>query len=62
MPAIRFESTASLRRFQKAIAVQWGFELHVFTNAYAVATNEIYLVDDAADDASRAGLQNQETD
>lgn len=48
VPEILLESTTPLRRFQKAIATQWGFEPHVFANAYAVATNEIYLMDHAA--------------
>lgn len=48
VPEILFESTTPLRRFREAIAPQWGFEPHVFTNAYAVATNEIYLTDHAA--------------
>jgi hypothetical protein len=45
-PEILFESTTPLSRFQNAIADQWGFRPHVFTNAYAVRTNEIYLTDD----------------
>lgn len=47
VPAVHFESATPLRRFQEAIATQWGFRPHVFVNAYAVARNEIYLMDDA---------------
>lgn len=48
LPAIRFESTTPLARFQDAMQGQWGFRPQVFVNAYAVASNEIYLTDDAA--------------
>ena len=47
-PEILLESTTPLGRFQDAIAAQWGFRPHVFTNAYAVRSNEIYLTDDPA--------------
>lgn len=47
-PAIFFQSTTPLRRFQNALAMQWGFEPPMFANAYAVAQNEIYLMDDAS--------------
>ena len=47
-PEILLESTTPLRRFQEAISAQWGFRPHVFTNAYAVRSNEIYLTDDPA--------------
>lgn len=47
-PEILLESTTPLRRFQDAMAAQWGFRPHVFTNAYAVRSNEIYLTDDPA--------------
>jgi len=46
-PAIFFESSTPLRQFQDAIATQWGFRPDVFANAYVVARNEIYLIDDA---------------
>jgi hypothetical protein len=45
-PAIYFESITPLRQFQDAIAAQWGFRPHAFANAYVVARNEIYLIDD----------------
>ena len=46
LPRIHFESTTPLVRFQKALASQWGFRAPRFSNAYAVASNEIYLTDD----------------
>jgi hypothetical protein len=47
VPAVLFESTTPLRRFQRATAPQWGFTPSVFANAYVLARNEIYLVDAA---------------
>jgi len=47
-PEILLESTTSLGRFQNAIELQWGFRPHVFANAYAVARNEIYLINSAS--------------
>lgn len=47
LPHILLESTTPLQRFQKAMAKQWGFVPHAFTNAYSAATNEIYLIDHA---------------
>ena len=48
VPEVLLESTTPLRRFQEAINSQWGFRPHVFANAYAVARNEIYLLDHPA--------------
>jgi hypothetical protein len=48
LPALRLASQTPLARFQDAIARQWGFRPHIVVNAYAVATNEIFL-DDSAD-------------
>jgi hypothetical protein len=48
VPTILLQSRTPLARFQDAIAVQWNFRPHVYTNAYAVARNEIYLMDDPA--------------
>lgn len=48
VPAVFLQSATPLRRFQDALATQWGFRPHVFANAYAVARNEIYLMDDAS--------------
>lgn len=48
VPAIFIESATPLKRFQEAISTQWKFRPHVFANAYAVARNEIYLMDDAS--------------
>ena len=45
-PAVFLESVTSVAQFGDAIAVQWGFRPHVFSNAYAVERNEIYLIDD----------------
>jgi hypothetical protein len=47
-PAIFLESRTPLAQFQDAIAAQWGFRPPRFTNAYAAARNEIYLIDDAS--------------
>ena len=47
LPAILLQSKTPLQRFQTALATQWGFEPPVFANAYAVAQNEIYMMDDA---------------
>jgi hypothetical protein len=48
-PAIRLESRTPLQRLQVAAERQWGFRPHVFTTTYASASNEIYLIDGAAD-------------
>jgi hypothetical protein len=45
LPVVHLASTTTLARFREAIAPQWGFRPHVIVNAYAVATNEIYLDD-----------------
>ncbi len=45
-PAVFLESATPLAQFQDAIARQWGFRPESFGNAYAVARNEIYLIDD----------------
>ena len=45
-PPILLESATPLQRFQEAMVAQWGFAPHVFANAYSIATNEIYLIDD----------------
>jgi hypothetical protein len=45
-PEVFLESVTSVAQFGDAIAVQWGFRPHVFSNAYAVERNEIYLIDD----------------
>lgn len=46
-PKFYFESQTPLSQFQDAIEKQWGFRPDQFTNAYAVASNEIYISDDA---------------
>ena len=46
LPRIHLESRTPLVRFQNAMARQWGFRPPRFSNAYAVASNEIYLMDD----------------
>lgn len=45
-PAVHLESATSLAQFRAVIAAQWGFRPHVFGNAYAIARNEIYLIDE----------------
>jgi len=48
LPAILFESTTPLGLFQDAMERQWRFRPPVFVNAYTVADNEIFLIDDPA--------------
>ena len=48
LPRIYFESSTPLEQFQDAIAPQWHFRPPLFANAYVVARNEIYLMDDPA--------------
>ncbi len=45
-PAIRLESRTPLARAQAAAERQWGFRPPVFVSTFAVATNEIYLIDE----------------
>lgn len=49
LPAIRLESRTPLERLQAAAEKQWTFRPHVFVTTYASASNEIYLIDAAAD-------------
>ena len=46
VPAIFLESATPLRQLQVAVATQWRTLPRVFTNTYAIARNEIYLLDD----------------
>jgi hypothetical protein len=46
-PKIHFESQTTLKEFQDAVEPQWGFRPDVILNVYIIATNEIYLIDDA---------------
>jgi len=48
LPAVFVESTVPLRQFQDAIEPQWNFRPPLVANAYAIARNEIYLIDDAS--------------
>jgi len=48
LPVVHLASRTTLARFREAMAPQWGFRPHVIINAYAVASNEIYL-DDASE-------------
>ncbi len=48
MPKIFYASSTKLQQFQDAIEPQWGFRPDVFTNAYIVKKNEIYILDDEA--------------
>jgi hypothetical protein len=47
-PTIRLESRTPLARLQAAAERQWGFRPKVFTTTYATASNEVYLIDEAA--------------
>ena len=47
-PKLHVESKTKLVYFQEAMLPQWGFKPDVFTNAFAVARNEIFLSDRAA--------------
>lgn len=47
VPQFYYQSSTSLAQFQDAIEKQWGFRPDVFTNAFADANNEIYILDDA---------------
>lgn len=46
VPAVLVESATPLQRFGDAVEAQWGFRPHAFGNAYSLARNEIYLIDD----------------
>ena len=46
-PRIRLESKTSLVDFQDAMQAQWKGRPDVFTNAYSVDRNEIFLIEDA---------------
>jgi hypothetical protein len=48
LPTILLQSTTPLARFQQAMALQWRFRPPRYANAYVVASNEIYLMDDAS--------------
>jgi hypothetical protein len=45
-PKFYFKSNTPLKQFQDAIEKQWGFRPDEFTNAFAVANNEVYIMDD----------------
>jgi hypothetical protein len=48
LPSIFLASATPLRQFRDAIRTQWRFEPEVVSNTYAIARNEIYLLDDAS--------------
>lgn len=48
LPAVFLASATPLRQFHDAIGAQWRFEPRTVSNAYAIARNEIYLLDDAS--------------
>lgn len=48
IPQVYFESSTSLKQFQDAVEPQWGFRPDVFTNAYSISKNEVYISDDAS--------------
>lgn len=47
LPKYFFQSRTPLKQFQDAIEKQWGFRPDVFTNAFALENNEIYIMDEA---------------
>ncbi len=47
-PKLFLESKTKLSYFQEAMLPQWGFKPDVFTNAFAVLKNEVFLSDQAA--------------
>jgi len=48
LPAVFVESAIPLRQFQDAMESQWSFRPPLVANSYSLATNEIYLSDDAS--------------
>lgn len=46
-PKFYYQSKTPLKQFQDAIEKQWGFRPDTFTNAFAVANNEVYIMDEA---------------
>lgn len=46
-PKFYYQSKTPLKQFQDAIEKQWGFRPDFFTNAFAVANNEVYILDEA---------------
>lgn len=48
LPAVHLESTIPLAKFQDAMESQWSFRPPLVANSYSIATNEIYLSDDAS--------------
>ena len=46
LPILRYESKIPMKDFQDAIESQWGFKPDVFSNAYSVKTNQIFVTDD----------------
>lgn len=46
-PAVYLESKIFVKQFDDAIESQWGFRPGQVLNAYVVAKNEIYLMDEA---------------
>ncbi len=48
MPTLHYESKTKLKDFQDAIESQWGFRPDVFSNAFSIKNNQIFVTDDAA--------------
>lgn len=46
-PKFYFESKTPLKVFQDAIEAQWGMRPEVFTNAFAIKSNQIFIIDTA---------------
>ncbi len=55
VPEVLLESKTPLARLQAAAERQWGFRPRAFASAFALAVNEIYLIDDAAVYEQRGG-------
>jgi len=46
LPEVRLESATPIERFRDAVERQWGSRPARFSNAYVLATNEVFLIDD----------------
>lgn len=48
LPSVHYESETPLEVFQDALEEQWGMRPNVFTNAYSIKHNMIFISDDAS--------------
>lgn len=53
LPKVLLESKTPLARLQAVAERQWGFRPRAFVSVFAPNTNEIYLIDDAAEHEER---------